>query len=330
MILVFVGLVFFTVAGLIYAFMYNSIEERRNVGRRMDAISTQAPTGTRVKKGGKATEAQKRRKDLETSLKRVEAKQADRDKNIKNPPLYLQINQAGLSWSMKNFWIASAISGGVFTILALGFGMPVLFLPAATLVGGLGVPRWVVSFLRKRRIKAFLDKFPDAIDVIVRAVKSGLPLNDGIRLIAGEAAEPVKTEFQRMVDAQNVGMSTPDAAMKMQETMPCSEAAFFGIVIQIQSQAGGNLSEALGNLSKVLRDRKKMKAKVNALSMEAKASAVIIGALPFIVALLVHLSSPDYLLPLFETATGNMILGVSAVWMMIGVFVMRQMINFDF
>ena len=132
------------------------------------------------------------------------------------------------------------------------------------------------------------------------------------------------------LDAQNVGMSTADAAMKMQESMPCPEAAFFGIVIQIQGQAGGNLSEALGNLSKVLRDRKKMKAKVQALSMEAKASGVIIGALPFIVALLVHLSSPDYLLPLFETATGNMILGVSGVWMLIGVFVMRQMINFDF
>lgn len=330
MVLVFVVLVFLTVGGLIYAFMYNSIEEQRNVGRRMGAIGSNAAGGQFRKKGGKLNETERRRRDLATSLKRVEDKQTSRDKNIKSPPLYLQINQAGLSWSMKNFWIASAVSGVVFTIIALGFGMPTMFLPAATLVGGLGIPRWVVSYLRKRRIKAFLDKFPDAIDVIVRAVKSGLPLNDGIRLIAGEAAEPVKTEFQRMVDAQNVGMSTPEAAMKMQETMPCSEAAFFGIVIQIQGQAGGNLSEALGNLSKVLRDRKKMKAKVNALSMEAKASAAIIGALPFIVALLVHLSSPDYLLPLFETATGNMILGISAVWMMIGVFVMRQMINFDF
>lgn len=329
MILVFVVLVFLTVGGLIYAFMYNSIEEQRNVGRRMDAIGTSTGPGTTVKRG-KATEAQRRRKDLETSLKRVESNQADRAKNIKSPPLYLQIQQAGLTWTMKKFWIFSAVSGGILCIVALGFGLPLIALPAALLVGGLGFPRWVVSFLRKRRIKSFLDKFPDAIDVIVRAVKSGLPLNDGIRLIAGEAAEPVKTEFQKIVDAQNVGMSTADAAMKMQESMPCPEAAFFGIVIQIQGQAGGNLSEALGNLSKVLRDRKKMKAKVQALSMEAKASGVIIGALPFIVALLVHLSSPDYLLPLFETPTGNMILGVSGVWMLIGVFVMRQMINFDF
>ena len=126
----------------------------------------------------------------------------------------------------------------------------------------------------------------------MRAVKSGLPLNDGIRLIADEAPEPVKTEFRRIVEAQQVGLSIPEAAMRMSETMPCPEASFFGIVIQIQQQAGGNLSEALGNLSRVLRDRKKMKAKVQALSMEAKASAVIIGALPFIVALLVYLTQP--------------------------------------
>jgi tight adherence protein B len=115
----------------------------------------------------------------------------------------------------------------------------------------------------------------------------------------------------------------------MPETMPCAEASFFGIVIQIQSQAGGNLSEALGNLSKVLRDRKKMKAKVQALSMEAKASAVIIGALPFIVALLVYLSSPTYIMPLFTTSTGHLILLLSGIWMSMGIFVMRKMINFD-
>ena len=142
-----------------------------------------------------------------------------------------------------------------------------------------------MSFRRGRRVKAFLNEFPNALDIIVRAVKSGLPLNDGIRLIASESPEPVKGEFRRIVESQQVGMSIPEAALRMPETMPCPEAGFFGIVIQIQQQAGGNLSEALGNLSRVLRDRKKMKAKVQALSMEAKASAAIIGALPFIVAL---------------------------------------------
>ncbi len=163
--------------------------------------------------------------------------------------------------------------------------------------------------MRSRRVKAFLNEFPNALDVIVRAVKSGLPLNDGIRLIATESAEPVRTEFRRIVEAQQVGLSIPEAAMRMGETMPCPEASFFGIVIQIQQQAGGNLSEALGNLSRVIRDRKKMKARVQALSMEAKASAIIIGALPFVVAFLVYLTSPTYIMPLFTTSTGNLILG---------------------
>jgi tight adherence protein B len=178
-------------------------------------------------------------------------------------------------------------------------------------------------------VKKFLNEFPNALDIIVRAVKSGLPLNDGIRLIASEAPEPVRTEFRRIVESQQLGMSIPDATMRMPETMPCPEAGFFGIVIQIQSQAGGNLSEALGNLSRVLRDRKKMKAKVQALSMEAKASAAIIGALPFIVAFLVYMSSPNYIMPLFTTPTGHLILGISGLWMSIGIFVMRKMMNFE-
>lgn len=118
--------------------------------------------------------------------------------------------------------------------------------------------------------------------------------------------------------------------MRMSEYMPCPEASFFGIVIQIQSQAGGNLSEALGNLSRVLRDRKKMKAKVQALSMEAKASAYIIGALPFVVACLVYLSSPHYIMVLFTTDMGNMIIICAGIWMSIGIAVMRKMINFKF
>ena len=236
---------------------------------------------------------------------------------------------AGLSLPIERFYLYSALSALALALVVFIARAPIYVVPAALLVGGIGVPRWAVSFMRKRRIKAFLAEFPNALDIIVRAVKSGLPLNDGVRLIAHEAKEPVWTEFRRIVEAQQIGLSIPEAAMRMTETMPCTEAGFFGIVIQIQQQAGGNLSEALGNLSRVLRDRKKMKAKVQALSMEAKASAVIIGALPFIVAFLVYLSSPNYIMPLFTTPQGHMILGFSAVWMSIGIFVMRKMMNFE-
>jgi len=144
-----------------------------------------------------------------------------------------------------------------------------------------------------------------------------------------EGKDPVKSEFRRVVESQQVGLSVPDACARMSNFMPLQEVSFFAIVIAIQSQAGGNLSEAIGNLAKVLRDRKKMKAKVKALSMEAKASAVIIGALPFIVATLVYLTSPEYMLILFTDPRGHLIMGISAVWMSIGIFVMRNMVNFD-
>jgi tight adherence protein B len=241
----------------------------------------------------------------------------------------VQIKQAGMDIPIQRFYIYSVAAGILLAFGVFLAGAPTLVIPGAFIVGMLGLPRWFVSFKRGRRVKAFLAEFPNALDVIVRAIKSGLPLNDGIRLIANESREPVRTEFRRIIDAQQVGVSIPEASMRMSETMPCPEASFFGIVIQIQQQAGGNLSEALGNLSRVLRDRKKMKAKVQALSMEAKASAMIIGALPFIVAGLVYLSSPTYIMPLFTTSTGHIILGISGVWMMIGILVMRKMINFE-
>lgn len=194
---------------------------------------------------------------------------------------------------------------------------------------GAGLPRWIVSFLIRRRQEKFLTEFPNALDVMVRSIKSGLPLNDALRMIAVDAQEPVKTEFRRVVDAQQLGITVPEACGRMFNSMPLQEVSFFAIVIAIQSQAGGNLSEALSNLSKVLRERRKMKAKVSALSMEAKASAVIIGALPFIVAFLVYISSPAYIMVLFTDPRGHMILGFSAFWMSIGIFVMRNMINFD-
>lgn len=318
-------------AGLVaYAFLYRRMESESNTERRLSTIR-QAETDRSVVRASRdrTAEIAKRRKTVQDSLKDLEEKQKAKDRNIKKPPLKVQIRQAGLQVTMERFYIYSAIAGVAVTALLFIVGAPLILLPGGLLVGAVGLPRWFVAFHRNRRVKQFLEEFPNALDIIVRAVKSGLPLNDGIRLIASESPEPVRGEFRRMVEAQQVGVSIPDAALRMTETMPCPEAGFFGIVIQIQAQAGGNLSEALGNLSRVLRDRKKMKAKVQALSMEAKASAAIIGALPIIVATLVYLSSPNYIMPLFVTSTGHLILGISGIWMSIGIFVMRKMMNFE-
>lgn len=328
--LAFVVLAALSAGAVAYAFLFNRIADEKNVEKRFETVRrADADRASLNVSRDRLAEAAKRRKSVQDSLADLEQKQKNRDRNSKKAPLRVQIRQAGLQLSIERFYIYSAVCGVVVAALAFVGGAPLLVVPGALLVGGLGLPRWFISFKRARRVKAFLDEFPNALDIIVRAVKSGLPLNDGIRLIASESPEPVRTEFRRIVEGQQLGLSVPEATMRMGETMPCPEANFFGIVIQIQQQAGGNLSEALGNLSRVLRDRKKMKAKVQALSMEAKASAAIIGALPFIVAFLVYLSSPTYIMPLFTTSTGHLILLVSGVWMSIGIFVMRNMMNFE-
>ena len=329
-VLAFVVLAGFSAGAVAYAFLFTQISNEKQAGKRLETIKA-AETDRSIVKAtrDRAADAAKRRKSVQDSLKDLDEKQKTKDNAVKKPPLKAQLRQAGMKVSIERFYIYSAICGIALAVVAFVAGAPLLVVPGVLLAGALGLPRWFVSFRRTRRVKAFLNEFPNALDIIVRAVKSGLPLNDAIRLIANESPEPVKTEFRRIVDSQQMGLSIPDATLRMPETMPCTEASFFGIVIQIQSQAGGNLSEALGNLSRVLRDRKKMKAKVQALSMEAKASAAIIGALPFIVAFLVYLSSPLYLMPLFNTSVGNLILGCAAVWMSIGILVMRKMMNFE-
>lgn len=326
----FVLLAGFSAGGIAYALLYGQMEQAKTQERRLGQVK-QAETDRAALKSSRdrVADIAKRRKSVQDTLKELDAKQQLREGRTTKPPLSIQIKQAGMTISVERFYIVSAIVAVIATIGAYFAGAPIYTLPAIPFIAGLGLPRWVVSMRRKRRVKQFLEEFPNALDIIVRAVRSGLPLNDGIRLIANEAQEPVRTEFRRIVESQQLGISVPDAAMRMVETMPCPEASFFGIVIQIQSQAGGNLGEALGNLSRVLRDRKKMKAKVKALSMEAKASAAIIGALPFIVTLLIYLTSPAYISLLFTTSSGNIIIGIALVWMSIGILVMRQMMNFE-
>jgi tight adherence protein B len=328
--LAFILLAGLSAGGVAYAFLFTRMSNERQVGKRLESIkSSDAERNAAKAARERLTENAKRRKTLQDSLRDLDEKQKLRETNTKKAPLRIQLKQAGMSVSIRRFWLYSILTAFFLTLVALILGTPWWLLPGVLLAAIFGLPRWFVTFRRKRRVKAFLAEFPNALDVIVRAVKSGLPLNDGIRLIASESPEPVKGEFRRIVEQQQLGMSIPDASMRMQESMPCPEAGFFGIVIQIQAQAGGNLSEALGNLSRVLRERKKMKAKVQALSMEAKASAWIIGLLPPIVAFLVYLTSPNYITPLFTTSTGNVILGASAIWMGIGIGIMKKMINFE-
>jgi tight adherence protein B len=324
-----IALVAISAAAVSYGVLFSRIEMDKKTESRVNRVKSAETDRVKIKASrDRLAEMTKRRKSVQDSLRDLERKQKE-DNKKKAATLKAKISQAGLSFTETQFYIVSAILGLVVAVAGFIAGMPPLLLLGIAFVAGAGLPRFYVNFMLKRRFKKFLDELPNALDVMVRSIKSGLPLNDALRLIASEAKEPVKAEFRKVVESQQMGLSVPEAVARMTFSVPLPEVNFFAIVIAIQAQAGGNLSEALNNLSRVIRDRKKMKAKVNALSMEAKASAAIIGSLPFIVAFLVYLTSPQYMMILFTDPRGHLIMGASAVWMSIGIFVMRNMINFD-
>ncbi|MBW6423523.1 type II secretion system F family protein [Rhizobium sp. XQZ8] len=325
-----VALVAISAAGLCYGLLFSRMETEKKIDTRLSRVKSAETDLAKMKAArDRVQELSKRRKSVQDSLKDLEKKQQEKNRKMGDGSIKSKLNQTGLSITLAKFYIFSVLFGVFVFLVTLIAGLPLLASIGAAFVSALGLPRWVIGFLVGRRQKKFLEEFPNALDVMVRSIKSGLPLNDALRLIASDGQEPVKSEFRRVIEAQQVGLSIPEACARMMLTMPLPEVNFFAIVITIQSQAGGNLSEAIGNLSKVLRDRKKMKAKVQALSMEAKASACIIGALPFIVSLLVYLTSPGYINILFTDPRGHLILLFSGIWMSIGIFVMRNMINFD-
>ena len=304
---------------LIYPYLSGDIrgEKRRKAAAK--------PTARRIAAGDRGVDALARRKQVGDSLKELEARQKERAKLS----LETRIAQAGLDWSRRRFYVISAVMAVVLALVFLAVSGNKYMALFGLIIGAAGLPKWLLGFLRKRRIKKFLEAFPDAMDVIVRGIKSGLPLGDCLRIIAAEGREPVKSEFRLICETQTMGMPIGEACGRLFERIPVPEANFFGIVILIQQKAGGNLSEAIGNLSRVLRERKKMKGKIDAMSMEAKASAAIIASLPFIVALLVYLSSPHYIELLWLKQIGIVVLLASGLWMLLGVLVMRKMINFD-
>jgi tight adherence protein B len=311
-----------SVGGIAWVFLYPLLSGERQAEKRMASVAKPERVATKA-----ARAAPKLRRDqLEETLKELES----RRKKQKNPPLGVRIEQAGLSWSKQQFMIISGVLGLVAFVAVLVLNGGILGALGLAFGAGFGLPRWILSFLKKRRHDKFLENFPDAVDIIVRGIKAGLPLLDSMKVIVADAPEPVKTEFRAIVETQTIGLPLGEACGRLYERIPLPEANFFGIVVAIQQKAGGNLSEALGNLSRVLRDRKKMKAKIKAMSMEAKASAGIIGSLPILVMGVVYIVSPDYIELLWTTPLGRMLLAGSAVWMLLGIMTMKKMINFDF
>lgn len=316
-------LAFITIGGLGWAFVGGGDSSQQAVKRAQAFGGTKQNNAAARKAAANTPEA--RRKQIMQQLQ--EAERLERKARVNLPA---KLKQAGLSINVQTFWIISAVLGVVAFLLPLLFGLNIFICLGVAVVFGLGLPRWIVGFLGKGRRKKFSSHFADAVDVIVRGIKSGLPVHDCFKIIARESPAPLGPEFQKLVEGMGVGLTLPQALDKMYERMPTPELKFFAIVIGIQQKTGGNLAEALSNLSTVLRARKMMGEKIKALSSEATASAGIIGSLPPAVMILVSLTTPAYMAKLFTDPRGQFMLLVAVIMMSFGVFVMKKMISFKF
>ncbi len=293
---------------------------KRQRVRQIGAIGVAGDTGASEK-----AESRRQRR-IREKVKQLEAS------GSKKGPLDTireQIMQASLDIGVGTYVVISAVVGVVATLGVLVAGFPGWQAALAFLIGSILVPKYVIKKIAKGRQKKFTKNFADAIDLIVRGIRSGLPINECFSVIAREFEAPLGEEFRLLVEGQNLGMTIDDLMARGIQRLPTAEYKFFAIVTQIQRQTGGNLAETLANLSKVLRERKKMRDKAQAMASEAKASAGIIGSLPFIVGTLLSIVNPDYIAVLFTTETGNMLIGGGLFWMFCGAMVMRSMINFD-
>jgi tight adherence protein B len=313
------------VSALAYVLFYPYLSGDREKDTRVNRV-----VGPRRTSLTPLQQAASRRKSVSETLKDME----DRQKAIEKVSLRVRLMRAGIDISPRMFWLMSLLCGATLAML-----VSILLPPSATrmfltvivgLIGVLGVPRWLLNKLTARRQQKFTAELPNAIDIVVRGMKSGLPLNECLGIVMRESAEPLASEFREVMDQQRVGVGLGEALDRLTVRMPLPEVKFLAIVIAIQQQAGGNLSEALSNLSGVLRDRFRLKMKIKALSAEAKASAMVLASLPPIMTVLLYLASAEYIGPLFDTRTGNFALLGCVLWMGTGVLVMRKMINFKF
>lgn len=274
--------------------------------------------------GSEKDEQNKRRAEIAKKLK--DSKEDDGKK--KKATIGLLLEQAGLSISVKQYWLFSLLGMVVAVFLAkvMGYGPIVLLFVAITAL--LGIPRFVLRHITKRRQKKFLEEFPDALEAVVRLLKAGMPVSEAVLMISREFTGPVGEEMSRVYDKQKIGIPLHEAALEATRRMPLAEMKMFATGLSIQAQTGSSLSEVLTNLSNVIRARFRLKRKIKALSSEAIASASIIGALPNIVAAGMYFINYDYISILFTTGTGKILLGFAIVWMLIGILMMKAMINF--
>jgi tight adherence protein B len=314
-------LVLFALLGVfgwaLYGLLYGA---RARLNRRIQQVAGKAVKAKAERVGGTL-----RRRSIQTRLKQVDESRKKEGRSA----LREQLMMAGLRIEVPHF-LAGCLGLAVVTeaVYALT-GLPGIGLVLAPPVVGFGLPKLTVSIMAKRRLGKFTGAFADAIDVVVRGIRSGLPLGECMNIIGREMGDPLGAEFRLIGEGQKLGLTLQDALARAVERMPTTEFRFFAIVLTIQQQTGGNLAETLAKLSDVLRSRKRMRDKVMAYASEAKSSAAIIGSLPLIVTGLLSVAAPDYIGVMFGTDTGHFLLGLGLTVMAIGTVVMHKMTNFD-
>lgn len=335
MLLAVCGLGFLAFAAVLMVFTSGGEDKGRKRAKALSDTGA-AVTQKRGKSRRETADAAQRRKQTQQMLEKLRAEGKQTRSSLVPNDIAGKLAQAGIKASPQTFWIMAILTGVVCAGIAFLSGAEGIYFKnriavvlAAGIAGFLGLPNWVLGFMANSRTKKMTNQFADALDIIVRGVKSGLPLTECLKIISKESPAPLGTEFGLLTDNLSMGSTMERALQGLYERVPLPEVNFFVIVLTIQAKAGGNLSEALGNLSTVIRSRRMMREKISALSSEAKASAMIIGALPFVVAVLIYLSQPSYIMPLFTEELGHIFIAVGAIMMTAGTLMMRKMINFE-
>ena len=321
----FIIIIAITAAGGIFLLLVGAVlvtlamRPKLRLKKRMEAIGTLSSSGNVSAKA--ETRRQKRIQDKFKGLGKDEGNEGITEK------VAAGILQAGLKMEPVTFLLGCIGLGIVGALVPLILDMKPLMIPVGAIIGGAGLPKFLLGRMAKSRQNAFTKDFAEAIDVITRGIRSGLPVGECLNVISREFEGPVGEEFTNIVEGQRLGMTLEEIMQRALKRIPTAEFKFFAIVLQIQKQTGGNLADTLDNLTEVLRDRKRMKDKIQALSSEAKASAGIIGSLPFAVTGLLSIVNPGYVGVLFGDGIHLVYIGLAT--MGFGALVMKKMINFD-
>lgn len=298
------------------------VRKRSRLERRIAMVSGGDPTSKGAEKKKKAQAKLLADGKLDEMESQAKKKKADRES------LRQRLEAAGVDMTPRAYTLTWAAIGLVTFAVMPMFGIGMLGSVLAGITVGLGLPRKVLSSKKKRRMTRFMDAFPDAVDIIVRGIKSGLPLGECINIIAAESPEPIRGEFRSILEGMRIGLTLEESLQRAVDRMPVPEFRFFGIVLSISAQTGGNLGETLENLSLILRARRQMKHKVKAMSSEARSTAMIIGCMPIVMGIMLFFTSREYIAVLFSTPGGKLTVGIGILSMFTGTAIMNKMINF--